>query len=54
MSALSPRPKANSERTNVFFSPEVMDRLRVLASKKGTSVSGLIRMIVLEYLAGQK
>lgn len=48
---MSPRAKANSERTNVFFSPEVMEELRDLAKKKGTSVSGLIRMIVLEYLA---
>ena len=51
---LSPRPKANSERTNVFFSPDVMDRLRTIAAEKGTSVSGLIRMIVLEYLAEKK
>jgi len=51
---LSPRPIANSERTNVFFSPEVMEQLRTLAAKKGTSVSGLIRMIVLEYLAQEK
>lgn len=48
---MSPRPKANSERTNVFFSPEIMEELRKLAEEKGTSVSGLIRMIVLEYLA---
>ena len=48
---VSPRPKANSERTNVFFSPETMETLRALAEEKGTSVSGLIRMIVLEYLA---
>ncbi len=47
---MTPRPKANSERTNVFFSPEVMEQLRALAEKKGTSVSGLIRMIVLEFL----
>lgn len=51
---MSPREKANSERTNVFFSPKVMDALRTLAKEKGTSVSGLIRMIVLEYLANQK
>lgn len=48
---MSPRPKANSERTNVFFSPDVMEKLRDIASQKGTSISGLIRMIVLEYLA---
>ena len=51
---MSPRPKANSERTNVFFSPDVMEELRKIAEKKGTSVSGLIRMIVLEYLAGKE
>ena len=48
---MSPRPKANTERTNVFFTPEVMEQLRRLAERKGTSVSGLIRMIVLDYLA---
>jgi hypothetical protein len=48
------RPKANSERTNVFFSPDVMEELRSIAAEKGTSVSGLIRMIVLAYLAEQK
>lgn len=51
---MSPKLKANSERTNVFFSPEVMEELRTLAENKGTSVSGLIRMIVLEYLAKEK
>ena len=51
---MSPRQKANSERTNVFFSPDVMERLREIAFDKGTSVSGLIRMIVLEFLAGYK
>jgi hypothetical protein len=51
---MSPRQKTNSERTNVFFSPEVMQELRDLATKKGTSVSGLIRMIVLEYLDEKK
>lgn len=51
---MSPRPKANSERTNVFFSSDVMKTLREKAEEKGMSVSGLIRMIVLEYLAQQK
>ena len=48
---MSPREKANSERINVFFSEEVVGELKKIASEKGTSVSGLIRMIVLEYLA---
>lgn len=51
---MSPRQKANTERTNVFFSPEAMEQLRKTAEKKGTSISGLIRMIVLEYLANEK
>lgn len=48
---MSPRPKANSTRINVFFSDEVVEKLKTLAEEKGTSVSGLIRMIVLEHLA---
>ena len=51
---MSPRQKANTERTNVFFSPEVMKELRQMAAEKGTSVSGLIRMIVLEYLSKER
>lgn len=51
---MSPRAKANTERTNVFFSSEIMEKLRKMAEEKGTSVSGLIRMIVLEYLTKNK
>lgn len=48
---MSPREKTNSERINVFFSAEVVKQLKDIALQKGTSVSGLIRMIVLEYLS---
>ena len=48
---MSPRPKANSERINVFFSDDIVQKLKELAHEKGTTVSGLVRMIVLEYLA---
>jgi hypothetical protein len=51
VSKLSPRPKANSERINVFFSEDVLKRLRALAEERGTSVSGIVRWIVLEFLA---
>lgn len=51
---MSPKPKVNSERTNVFFSPEIMEELKKISKEKGMSVSGLIRMIVLEYLAEMK
>lgn len=50
---MSPKDKANTERLNVFFSSDVVTRLKEMAGKKGTSVSGLIRMIVLEYLSKQ-
>lgn len=48
---MSPREKSNSERINVFFSPEVLAKLKKIAAEKGTTVSGLVRMIVLEHLA---
>ena len=44
------RKKANSERINVFFSPEILERLKRIADRKGISVSGLVRMIVLDKL----
>ena len=48
------KEKANTERINVFFSEDVLKNLRELADQKGTSVSGLVRMIVLEYLTEHK
>ena len=47
---MSPREKANTERVNVFFSADVLEKLKTDAREKGTTVSGLIRMIVLSYL----
>lgn len=47
---MSPREKANTERINVFFSSDTLQKLKNEANVKGTSVSGLVRMIVLEYL----
>lgn len=45
-----PKQKTNSERINVFFSPEVLERLKRIAERKGITVSGLVRMIVLDKL----
>jgi cytidylate kinase len=45
-----PKQKNNSERINVFFSPEILARLKRIADRKGISVSGLVRMIVLDKL----
>jgi len=49
-----PKEKTNTERINVFFAPEVIKALKTIATDKGTTVSGLIRMIVLEYLFNKK
>lgn len=51
---MSPREKTNTERINVFFSSEALQKLKEKANEKGTSVSGLVRMIVLEYLNEKK
>lgn len=46
---MSPREKKNTERTYVFLPPEVLESLKNEAEEKGLTVSGLIRMIVLEH-----
>lgn len=51
---MSPRAKENTERINVFFPAEVLSLLREEARKKGITVSGLVRMIVMEYLSRKK
>lgn len=38
------------EKMNIFFPEETMEELKKLAKQKGTSISGLVRMIVMEYL----
>lgn len=47
---MTPREQKNTEKITVFFSPEHLDTLREEAKKKGTSMSGLVRMVVIEYL----
>lgn len=39
-----------TERINIFFPPSVFEQLREIAKKKGISISGLVRSIVIEYL----
>ena len=48
-----PREKANPVKVNVFFSDEAIEQLKVEAQKRGTTLSGIIRMIVLEHLDAQ-
>lgn len=51
---MSPREKANTERVSTFLSAHHLAELRKEAEEKGTNVSALIRMIVLEHLAQRK
>ena len=51
---MSPKAPENTERINVFFSEVVLDQLKQEASERGMSVSGLVRMIVMEWLNGGK
>lgn len=49
---MSPKSPENTERINVFFSKAVLERLKSEAADRGMTVSGLVRMIVMEWLKG--
>ncbi|NBH29317.1 hypothetical protein D3Z60_27410 [Lachnospiraceae bacterium] len=42
------KPKQNTERINIFLPPDLLESLKDEANKKGTNVSSLIRMILIE------
>lgn len=44
------KPKKNTEKVTVFFTPEDMRRIEIVAEKKGLSKSGFIRFAMLECL----
>lgn len=48
-----PRQKDNTERVNVFFTPEVLEKIKEEAKRRGMTVSGYIRFATLEYLNGR-
>ena len=45
---MSPRTKEFTERINVFFTPEQLERIKKSADKLGISVSAYVRMVVLK------
>lgn len=51
---MSPKSPENTERINVFFSTIILGRLKNEASERGMTVSGLVRMIVMEWLKGEE
>lgn len=42
------KQKQNTQRINVFLPPELLEELKQEADNKGTNVSALIRMILME------
>ena len=44
---MSPKAKEYTERINVFFKPEQLERIKIEADKIGISVSAYIRIVVL-------
>ena len=42
------KPKQNTERINIFLPPDLLESLKDEKKKKGTNVSSLIRMILIE------
>lgn len=44
------RPIENSVRLNTFVSPEILEKLKEIAKQKGMSVSGLIRLMIMDYI----
>ena len=51
---MSPKEKKNTERVYVFLPPHVVESLSQEAESKGTTVSGLIRMLVLKHESEKK
>ena len=47
---MAPAKAENTVRVPVLFSPSVADQLKEAAKERGMSVSGLVRMIVMEWL----
>lgn len=48
---MSPRESGNTEKVQVFFSKETLSQLKQESQEKGISVSGMVRMIVLQYFS---
>lgn len=45
---MSPRTKEFTERINVFFTPEQLEKIKEQANRLGISLSAYVRMVVLK------
>jgi len=48
-----PREKSNTERINVFLPKDKLAQIQREADERGMSVSGLVRMIIMEWLSAR-
>lgn len=51
---MSPKSPNNTERINVFFSPNHLEQIKANAEKLGIAVSAYVRMVVIKELEGEK
>ena len=49
---MSPRKSEFTERINVFFTPEQLERIKTEAEKMGLTVSVYVRMVVVKEVNG--
>ena len=48
---MSPKPIENTERVSTYISAEQLTALKVKAKEKGMTVSGYIRLLILESIS---
>jgi len=46
---VSPKAKLNTRQIRIFIPPDAYEKMRLEAEEKGASISGLARMIILEW-----
>lgn len=51
---MSPKEKKNTVQIRVFIPPDAYKRMQAEAAEKGTTISGLTRMIILERYSKQE
>lgn len=51
---MSPKEKKNTVQIRVFIPPDAYEKMQAEATEKGTTISGLTRMIILERYSKMK
>lgn len=51
---MSPKPIENTERVSTYISKEQLDQLKIKATEKGMTVSGYIRLLIIESILEKK